>query len=116
MIHPLPNTVFAPMKPWQRAVAASLLAFSVPGAGLAEIPLDSGGHYSYHEASRDGTGKHYFGREIAHVNPRIPIKPLHKMTQQQAITELEAAGLRWLESKDFLPTQHFMVFEKPAGR
>ncbi len=256
MIYPLPNTGFAPMKPWQRAVAASLLAFFVPGAGLAEIPLASGGHYSYQEASRDGTGKHYFGREIAQVmghqgaawlerksrateelpdkvvrgmglapdasvadigagtgyltfriasevpagrvfavdvqpemleilhkriqrrsignvlpvlgqpddprlpdgtidavllvdayhefaypfemmravvqalrpggrvflveyrgeNPRIPIKPLHKMTQQQAITELEAAGLRWLETKDFLPTQHFMVFEKPVGR
>jgi hypothetical protein len=47
-------------------------------------------------------------------DPRIPIKPLHKMTQRQAVKELEATGLRWLETKDFLPTQHFMVFEKPA--
>ena len=48
-------------------------------------------------------------------DPRIPIKPLHKMTQRQAIKELEAVGLRWRETKDLLPTQHFMVFEKPAS-
>jgi hypothetical protein len=47
-------------------------------------------------------------------DPRVPIKPLHKMTQAQAITELEAVGLRWVETRDILPTQHFMVFEKPA--
>jgi hypothetical protein len=48
-------------------------------------------------------------------DPRIPIKPLHKMTQRQAIKELKAIGLQWKETKDFLPTQHFMVFEKPAS-
>ena len=50
--------------------------------------------------------------EFRGEDPRIPIKPLHKMTQRQAIRELEAVGLDWLETKDFLPTQHFMVFEK----
>ena len=45
-------------------------------------------------------------------DPRIPIKPLHKMTQQQAIKEMRAAGLAWVETRHFLPTQHFMVFEK----
>ena len=45
-------------------------------------------------------------------DPRIPIKPLHKMTQQQAIREMQAVGLAWVETKDFLPIQHFMVFEK----
>jgi ubiquinone/menaquinone biosynthesis C-methylase UbiE len=45
-------------------------------------------------------------------DPRIPIKRLHKMTQQQAIREIQAAGLAWVETRDFLPTQHFMVFEK----
>jgi SAM-dependent methyltransferase len=49
-------------------------------------------------------------------DPRIPIKPLHKMTQRQAIRELEAAGLRWVETRDFLPTQHFMVFERSEQR
>ena len=42
----------------------------------------------------------------------IPIKRLHKMTQQQAIREMQAVGLEWVETRDFLPTQHFMVFEK----
>ena len=45
-------------------------------------------------------------------DPRIPIKPLHKMTQQQAIREMQAVGLSWIETRDVLPTQHFMVFEK----
>jgi hypothetical protein len=35
------------------------------------------------------------------------------MTQRQAKLEMQAAGLRWLETLDFLPTQHFMVFHKP---
>ena len=43
---------------------------------------------------------------------RIPIKRLHKMTQQQAIREMDAVGLAWVETRDFLPTQNFMVFEK----
>lgn len=47
-------------------------------------------------------------------DPGIPIKPLHKMTQRQAITELEAAGLRWAETRDVLPTQHAIAFEKSA--
>ena len=47
-------------------------------------------------------------------DPRLDIKPLHKMTQQQAISEMQAVGLDWVETRDFLPTQHFMVFEKPA--
>ncbi len=45
-------------------------------------------------------------------DPRIPIKPLHKMTQHQAIEEMQAVGLVWVETRHFLPTQHFMVFEK----
>ncbi len=44
----------------------------------------------------------------------IPIKPLHKMTVAQSRRELEAVGLRWVETKEFLPEQHFMVFEKPG--
>lgn len=45
-------------------------------------------------------------------DPAIPIKRLHKMTQQQAITEMKAVGLKWVETRDFLPTQHYMIFEK----
>ncbi len=43
---------------------------------------------------------------------QLPIKPLHKMTQQQVIKEMQAVGLEWVETLDFLPTQHFMVFRK----
>ena len=45
----------------------------------------------------------------------VPIKPLHKMTEKQAIREMRAAGLRHLRTKDILPRQHLMIFEKPAG-
>jgi ubiquinone/menaquinone biosynthesis C-methylase UbiE len=46
-------------------------------------------------------------------DPRVPIKRLHKMTARQAILEMQAVGLRWVETLDFLPQQHFLVFEKP---
>jgi ubiquinone/menaquinone biosynthesis C-methylase UbiE len=46
---------------------------------------------------------------------RIPIKRLHKMSERQARAELEAVGLRFVENGDFLPQQHFIVFEKPPG-
>ena len=51
--------------------------------------------------------------EYRRENPLIPIKALHKMTQNQARKEMKAVGLRWLETKNFLPQQHLMVFEKP---
>lgn len=46
-------------------------------------------------------------------DPRVPIKPLHKMTEAQARLELEAVGLRWVETLGFLPQQHVLVFERP---
>lgn len=45
-------------------------------------------------------------------DPAVPIKPLHKMTEAQAIKEMQAVGLKHLKTEDFLPWQHFMVFEK----
>lgn len=47
-------------------------------------------------------------------NPLIMIKRLHKMTQKQVRQEMQAVGLIWRETKNFLPQQHFMVFEKPT--
>jgi hypothetical protein len=38
--------------------------------------------------------------------------PYHKMTQAQLIKEMAAAGLCWQETEDFLPQQHFMVFDR----
>ena len=45
-------------------------------------------------------------------DPTVPIKRVHKMTVTQVRKELEAVGLKWKETKGFLPYQHFIVFEK----
>jgi SAM-dependent methyltransferase len=44
----------------------------------------------------------------------VPIKRVHKMTQAQARKEMAAVGLVWKETRNFLPQQHFMIFEKAA--
>lgn len=59
-------------------------------------------------------GGRLFLVEYRGEEPEIPIKPLHKMTVEQARREWEAVGLRWVEVRGFLPQQHFMVFQKPA--
>lgn len=43
----------------------------------------------------------------------VPIRPLHKMTEEQAIRELTSVGFEWLETQDYLPQQHVLVFERP---
>jgi SAM-dependent methyltransferase len=47
-------------------------------------------------------------------DPRVPIKPLHKMTEGQAVREFEALGFVFVENKPGLPWQHLLVFEKPG--
>jgi SAM-dependent methyltransferase len=46
-------------------------------------------------------------------NPLIPIKGLHKMTQKQVRREMQAVGLEWQETQEFLPQQHLLIFRKP---
>jgi ubiquinone/menaquinone biosynthesis C-methylase UbiE len=58
-------------------------------------------------------GGRVFLIEYRAEDPLVPIKPLHKMSQKQAKREYAAAGFRWVETHDFLPRQHFMIFEKP---
>jgi ubiquinone/menaquinone biosynthesis C-methylase UbiE len=53
--------------------------------------------------------------EYRRENPLIPIKTLHKMTQGQTKKEMQQVGLAWVETLEFLPQQHFMVFEKPKS-
>jgi len=48
-------------------------------------------------------------------DPSINIKPLHKMTVQQVRREMEAVGLEFVEVREFLPIQHFLVFKKPEA-
>jgi ubiquinone/menaquinone biosynthesis C-methylase UbiE len=44
----------------------------------------------------------------------VPIKPLHKMTEAQAIREMAAVGMEWVRTEDFLPQQHFLVFRRSS--
>ena len=46
-------------------------------------------------------------------DPRVPIKPLHKMSEAQAKREMAALGLEWVENGGYLPQQHVLVFRKP---
>jgi ubiquinone/menaquinone biosynthesis C-methylase UbiE len=47
-------------------------------------------------------------------DPGVPIKRVHKMTVAQCRKEMSAVGLAWKETKEFLPQQHFIVYEKPV--
>jgi SAM-dependent methyltransferase len=42
----------------------------------------------------------------------VPIKRLHKMSERQAIKEMSAVGLVWVETRSVLPWQHLMFFRK----
>jgi SAM-dependent methyltransferase len=53
--------------------------------------------------------------EYREEDPDVPIKPLHKMSEAQARREMAAAGLVWVETRDVLPRQHLMIFQKPGG-
>ena len=45
-------------------------------------------------------------------DPAVPIRKLHKMTEQQARKEMQAVGFVFVENADILPQQHFLVFAK----
>ena len=45
---------------------------------------------------------------------KVPIKKIHKMTEKQAVKEMEAAGFKLKENIDNLPWQHCMVFLKKS--
>ncbi|MBX2827567.1 MAG: class I SAM-dependent methyltransferase [Flavobacteriaceae bacterium] len=48
--------------------------------------------------------------EYRKENPRVPIKEVHKMSEAQAVKEMEAAGFRLERNINNLPWQHCMVF------
>ncbi|MGC9526057.1 MAG: class I SAM-dependent methyltransferase [Limnospira sp.] len=52
--------------------------------------------------------------EYRRENPLILIKGLHKMTEKQAVKEMEAVGLEWVETLETLPQQHLIIFQKPC--
>jgi ubiquinone/menaquinone biosynthesis C-methylase UbiE len=45
-------------------------------------------------------------------DPKVFIKPHHKMTQAQARKEMASMGLTWQETKSMLPQQHLMLFTR----
>jgi precorrin-6B methylase 2 len=51
-------------------------------------------------------------------DPTVPIKLVHKMTEEQAKKELEQPefGLKWTETIGVLPWQHILVFTKQTTR
>ncbi|MGZ3944586.1 MAG: SAM-dependent methyltransferase, partial [Mucilaginibacter sp.] len=45
-------------------------------------------------------------------DPKVEIKPLHKMSVKQVSKELSANGFHLVQDGEFLPIQHFLLFEK----
>ena len=43
----------------------------------------------------------------------VPIRPLHKMSEEQVVREMSVFGLNWDDTLDFLPWQHMFIFSKP---
>ncbi|MEN8774388.1 MAG: class I SAM-dependent methyltransferase [Akkermansiaceae bacterium] len=64
-------------------------------------------------ASALKSGGRVYLLEYREEDPDVPIKPLHKMSEEQAKKEMALVGLEWNETIDNLPWQHFMVFKKP---
>ena len=53
--------------------------------------------------------------EYRQEDPGVPIKLLHKMSEEQSVKEITSVGFVWKKTLNFLPQQHFMVFEKPKA-
>jgi SAM-dependent methyltransferase len=49
--------------------------------------------------------------EFREEDPKVPIKPLHKMSKAQVLKELTPNGFKLVEQFDKLPWQHVMFFE-----
>ncbi len=45
-------------------------------------------------------------------DPSVPIKRLHKMSEEQVKLEMGPQPLRWVKTIDVLPRQHVIIFEK----
>ena len=46
-------------------------------------------------------------------DPDVPIKPLHKMTEEQVTKEMTVQPLEFVENIKDLPRQHVLIFRKP---
>lgn len=50
--------------------------------------------------------------EFRAEDPNVPIKEVHKMSEQQVRKEMESLPLVWVETNRVLPWQHVIVFRK----
>lgn len=50
--------------------------------------------------------------EFREEDPAVPIRPLHKMSQQQVLKELRPAGYKLVGQYDQLPWQHVLIFAR----
>lgn len=50
--------------------------------------------------------------EFREEDPEVPIRPLHKMSKQQVLKELQPAGYKLVSQYDRLPWQHVMAFAR----
>ena len=57
-------------------------------------------------------GGRIFFLEYRGEDDSVPIRPLHKMTEEQVVKEMSVFGLEWTDTLDFLPWQHMMIFTK----
>ena len=53
--------------------------------------------------------------EFRAEDPNVPIKAIHKMSEQQAVKEFKAAGFLVEKNISNLPWQHCLIFRKPKS-
>ncbi|HWX21021.1 MAG TPA: methyltransferase domain-containing protein [Candidatus Binatia bacterium] len=51
--------------------------------------------------------------EFRAEDPKVPIKPVHKMSEAQVKKEMAVQPLEWVQTIEVLPRQHIIVFKKP---
>ena len=49
--------------------------------------------------------------EFRKEDPKVPIQPLHKMSERQVRREMQAAGFKHVKTVRTLPLQHLILFE-----
>jgi len=54
--------------------------------------------------------------EFRAEDPNVPIKAVHKMSQEQVRKEMAMQPLEWVQTVDVLPWQHIIVFKRKSGR
>lgn len=89
-----------------------------PNSIDAAIMVDAYHEFSHPFEMIDGLykalkpGGRIFFLEYRGEDASVPIRPLHKMTEEQVVREMSVFGLEWTDTLDFLPWQHMMIFTK----